>query len=228
MSVAALASAVLSVLSLRLRDDYFVLATFGFQMTLLSIFNNWIEVTAGPLGIPGIPPPMIFGQVVRSQLGFAIIAVILSASIYVVVIRITTSPFGRVLHAIREDDVFVASLGRNPLYFKATVFAVSAALAGSAGSLYAHYFGYIDPSSFTIIESILVLSMVIIGGAGSHWGPLAGATILVLLPEGLRFIGLPNSAAANLRVIIYGLLLIGMIMVRPRGLVGRYGLRWWG
>jgi branched-chain amino acid transport system permease protein len=104
-----------------------------------------------------------------------------------------------------------------------TAFAVSAALAASAGSLYAHYITYIDPTSFTVMESILVISMVIIGGAGSKWGPVIGAVVLVTLPEALRFIGLPSSVAANLRQIFYGTLLVIMMMFRPRGLVGRYG-----
>jgi branched-chain amino acid transport system permease protein len=128
-----------------------------------------------------------------------------------------------VLHAIREDEVFTRALGKNTLRYKVTAFAVSAALAASAGSLYAHYIIYIDPTSFTVMESILVISMVIIGGAGSPWGPLVGAVVLVTLPEALRFVGLPSSVAANLRQIFYGALLVIMMMFRPRGLVGRYG-----
>ena len=92
----------------------------------------------------------------------------------------------------------------------------------TAGSLYAHYITYIDPTSFTVMESILIVSMVIIGGAGSSWGPLIGAVVLVTLPEGLRFIGLPSVVAANLRQVIYGTLLVMMMMFRPRGLVGTY------
>ncbi|MEK7676048.1 MAG: branched-chain amino acid ABC transporter permease [Verrucomicrobiota bacterium] len=137
--------------------------------------------------------------------------------------RITSSPFGRVLHAIREDDVFAKAHGKNTLYFKVTAFAGSAALAAMAGSLYAHYITYIDPTSFTVMESILIISMVIIGGAGSLWGPLVGAIVLMTLPEALRFIGLPSAVAANLRQIIYGSLLVITMMFRPRGLVGKYG-----
>jgi branched-chain amino acid transport system permease protein len=119
--------------------------------------------------------------------------------------------------------VFARAHGKNTLYFKVTAFAVSAALAATAGCIYAHYITYIDPTSFTVMESILIISMVIIGGAGSLWGPLVGAIVLVTLPEALRFVGLPNTVAANLRQMIYGSLLIIMMMFRPRGLVGRYG-----
>lgn len=223
MAVAVLISFVVSLPSLRLHDDYFVIATFGFQMILFSIFNNWMDLTRGPLGIPGIPQPEIFGWTIQSHIGFVVLSAVFAAIAYVVVGRLAASPFGRVLRAIREDEVFAESLGKNTLKFKVIAFAVSAALAASAGSLYAHYITYIDPTSFTVMESILVISMVIIGGAGSPWGPLIGAVVLVTLPEALRFIGLPSAVAANLRQIFYGTLLVVMMMVRPRGLVGRYG-----
>lgn len=223
MAVAALVSFIVSLPSLRLHDDYFVIATFGFQMILFSIFNNWMDVTRGPLGIPGIPQPVIFGWKVDSHLEFLLLSALFASFAYFVVYLLTSSPFGRVLHAIREDEVFAQSLGKNTLRFKVTAFAVSAALAAMAGSLYAHYITYIDPTSFTVMESILVISMVIIGGVGSLWGPLVGAVVLVTLPEALRFVGLPSSVAANLRQIIYGVLLVVMMMVRPKGLVGKYG-----
>jgi branched-chain amino acid transport system permease protein len=223
MIVTVLVSFVVSLPSLRLHEDYFVIATFGFQMIIFSILNNWMDLTRGPLGIPSITQPSIFGLTIQSNVGFVALAAIFATFAYVVVGRISTSPFGRALWAIREDEAFAQSLGKNTLWFKVTAFAVSAALAASAGSLYAHYITYIDPTSFTVMESILVISMVIIGGAGSKWGPLIGAAVLVMLPEALRFIGLPSAVAANLRQIIYGVLLVVMMMVRPRGLVGKFG-----
>jgi branched-chain amino acid transport system permease protein len=223
MALAALISFVVSLPSLRLHDDYFVIATFGFQMILFSVFNNWMELTRGPLGIPGIPRPVVFGWHIDTHLEFFILAASFACFAYFVVWRMTSSPFGRVLNAIREDEVFAKALGKNTLRFKVSAFAISATLAASAGCLYAHYITYIDPTSFTVMESILIISMVIIGGAGSLAGPLVGAVVLVTLPEALRFIGLPSAVAANLRQIIYGSLLVIMMMFRPRGLVGKYG-----
>lgn len=222
MVVAAAVSLTASLPSLRLHGDYFVIATFGFQMILFSVFNNWMDLTRGPLGIPGIPQPVIFGWEVDKSVEFAILAGAFALLAYIVVGLIATSPFGRVLHAIREDEAFTKACGKSTVRFKVTAFAISSALAAMAGALYAHYITYIDPTSFTIMESILVLSMVIIGGAGSMWGPLVGAVVLVTLPEALRFVGLPTAAAANLRQIIYGALLVVMMMARPQGLVGRY------
>jgi branched-chain amino acid transport system permease protein len=222
MLIAVLASLIVSFPSLRLHGDYLVIATFAFQVILFSVLNNWMEITRGPLGIPGIPEPVILGWHITSHGDFLILAGGFAAFAYLAVYLLTSAPFGRVLHAIREDELFAKAHGKNILYFKVTAFATSAALAALAGSLYAHYITYIDPTSFTIMESILIISMVIIGGAGSVSGPLVGALVLVTLPEALRFVGLPSATAANLRQIIYGTLLVVMMMFRPRGLIGKY------
>lgn len=220
--VASLFSVFVSLPSLRIHRDYFVIATFGFQMILFGVLNNWIGFTRGPFGIPGIPPPVIFAWHVNSRFELLVLAVGFASFAYLIVYLLTSAPFGRVLHAIREDEVFAKAQGKNTLYFKITSFAVSAALAACAGSLYAHYVTFIDPTSFTVMESILIIAMVIIGGAGGLWGPIVGALVLVTLPEVLRFIGLPNAIAANLRQIAYGSLLVIMMMFRSRGLVGKY------
>lgn len=222
MVVAGLLSLLVSLPSLRLTDDYFVVATFGFQVIAFSVFNNWSQLTGGPTGIPGIPLPSVLGLEFTSHAGFLVLTAICAIVAYAIVWRLSSGPFGRVLHAIRDDELFAKALGKNTVRVKVTAFAVSAALAAVAGSLYAHYISYIDPTNFTVMESILIISMVIIGGAGSLWGPLIGAVVLVSLPELLRFVGLPSSVAANMRQIIYGGLLVVMMLVRPRGLVGRY------
>ena len=95
-------------------------------------------------------------------------------------------------------------------------------MASVAGVVYAHYISFIDPTSFTVMESIFIISIVIIGGAGSFWGPVVGAVLLVILPEILRFIGMPSSVAANIRQILYGSLLVVFMMLRPQGLMGKY------
>jgi branched-chain amino acid transport system permease protein len=219
---AAAASLVVSLPSLRLHDDYFVIATFGFQTIVLGVLVNWIDLTRGPLGIPAIPEPSIFGLSVRSPLAFVILVSGIALPAYWLVRRLASSPFGRVLRAIREDEVFARSLGKNTLRFKVTAFAVSAMLAALGGSLYAHYVTYIDPTSFSVTESILLVSIVIIGGAGSQSGPVLGATLIVLLPEALRLVGLPSSVAGPMRQVAYGVLLVTVLMFLPRGMAGGY------
>jgi branched-chain amino acid transport system permease protein len=220
---ASLVSLVVSLPSLRLHNDYFVIATFGFQIIVFNVLNNWTSLTHGPMGISGIPQPVLFGLNVDTHSEFLVLASLFAAFVYLVIGRITRSPFGRVLHAIREDEVFARAHGKNPLYFKVAAFAVSGALTALAGSLCAHYVSYIDPTTFTLTESILIITMVVVGGAGSLWGPFIGAILLVSLPEALRFVGLPSAIAANVRQIIYGALLLIMMMFRPKGLVGRFG-----
>lgn len=219
MGVAGAVAAVVAFPSLRIHDDYLVIATFGFQMILFSIFNNWVTLTRGPLGIPGIPQPKIFGIAITSHVGFLILTGLLALLVYLFARRLVDSPFGRVLKAIREDEIFAQALGKNVIRYKILVFVIGGALAAIAGTLYAHYVTFIDPTSFTILESIFMISIVIVGGAGSLVGSIVGAAVLIVIPEMLRFLGMPNAIAANMRQIIYGALLVVMMMFRPRGLV---------
>jgi len=225
MAVAGVVGAAVAFPSLRIHDDYLVIATFGFQMILFSIFNNWVSLTRGPLGIPGIPQPNIFGKAITSHVDFLILTALLALAVYLFARLLVNSPFGRVLKAIREDEIFAQSLGKNVTHYKILVFVIGGALAAIAGTLYAHYVTFIDPTSFTILESIFMISIVIVGGAGSLRGSVIGAAVLIIIPEALRFLGMPNAIAANMRQIIYGALLVIMMMFRPRGLVGEYELK---
>lgn len=225
MAAGAVLSLAVSLPSVRLYGDYFTIATFGFQMIVFSVLNNWIEITAGPMGIRNIPVPSVFGVSIASQWSFAILTAVFVGLSYAVAFLVSSSPFGRVLRAIREDELFAQALGKDTTRFKIKTFALASSIAASAGSLYGSFVSFIDPTSFTVFESILVVSMVIIGGAGNPWGALLGAAILVTLPEALRFMGLPPVLSAHLRQIVYGALLIVLVFVRPQGLIGRYALR---
>ncbi|HED37940.1 MAG TPA: branched-chain amino acid ABC transporter permease, partial [Ignavibacteria bacterium] len=146
---AGLFGAVVGIPSLRLKDDYFIIATFAFQIITFSILNNLVDFTGGPLGLPGIPQPVIFGFTVSTHIEFLILVLILAGITYWVSKRIVASSFGRLLKAIREDEVFTQAVGRNVVTAKVKVFMLSAALASIAGVIYATYITYIDPTSFT-------------------------------------------------------------------------------
>lgn len=214
--------AFVGIPSLRIKDDYFIIATFAFQVITFSILNNWVSFTSGPMGLPGIPQPVILGLKISSHFEFLILIAVFCAVTLWFSGRIVHSPFGRVLRAIREDEVFTQSLGKNVASFKIQVFMIGAGLAAISGVMYATYISYIDPTSFTVMESIFIISIVIIGGAGRIWGSVLGAAVLVALPELLRFIGLPNSVAANIRQILYGGLLVVFMLWRPKGFIGAY------
>lgn len=223
---AAAASAALSLLvslsSLRLKGDFFVIATFGLQMIVLGVMTNWTEVTGGPTGFPGIPRPQLLGFTIGAGAPFAVVSWVIAGLVVLGSRNIAKSPFGRAFHAIREDELFAESLGKPTLSLKIRAVAVSSALAGLAGGLFAYYMTFIAPAHFGVGESILLLTMVVLGGAGSTWGPVVGAVLLLLVPEVLRFIGLPGPVAGNLRQMIYGAVLVVIVLLRPRGLVGQY------
>lgn len=223
-------TAVISLLiaypSLRLKGDYFVLATLGFQLIVFTILYNWVAVTRGPYGIPGIPSPKLFGLFsISGLMPFLILSSIFSLLTIGIFFKLINSPFGRVLKGIRDDEIAVLSLGRNVTGFKIWAFVISSAFIGIAGFIYATYVSYIDPTSFNLDEAIFILAAVLIGGTGNIRGPVIGAIFVILLPEILRFVGFPDSVAANLRQIIYGLALIILMYFRPQGLAGEYKLQ---
>jgi len=213
---------LLGIPALRVRDDYFVVVTFGFQIIMFNVLNNWISFTGGPMGLAGVPQPSIFGWSISSRIDFLILGFCLGCLSIVICWRLGRSPFGRVLKALREDEVFAMAAGKNVAASKLVVFLTAASLAATAGVMYAYYVSFIDPTSFGFTESVLIISIVIVGGAGNLWGSVLGAVLLISLPELLRFVGLPGVFAANVRQILYGALLILFVMWRPQGLLGEY------
>lgn len=208
----------------RFRDDYFMLVTLAFVFIVQRIFLNWDELTRGPLGIPGIHPPVIFGVLLSSSGLYALLVLGALALVYGTCHYLVSSSFGRVLKAIREDEDALKVFGYRTDRYKLVIFSLSAMGAVFAGSFFASYIGFVDPSTFTIHDSVFIWAIIILGGLASLRGSLLGALILVLLPEALRFVGFSPDIAAQMRVLVYGLLLIGMMLYRPQGLIGEYRL----
>ena len=217
---------VIGKISIRLKGDYFVLVTLGFQMIVYAIIYNWVSVTRGPYGIPGIPAPRLLGIFeIKGIIGFLALSCILVGIIVFIYYRLIHSPFGRILKGIRDDEVGVSSLGRDVTAYKTLAFVIGSAMAAVSGFLFASYISYIDPTSFTLDESIFIVTAVLIGGAGTIKGSIAGAIFVQVLPEMLRFLGMPDSIAANMRQIIYGSLLVAFMIFRPKGLWGDYEIQ---
>jgi len=219
---ASVLGAMVSYPSLRLKGDYLAIATFGLGVIVYSVAKNWVFLTRGPMGLPGIPSFSLFGLEFNNVWIFLCLVLVFVGITYLAIRNITKSPFGRVLTGIREDEIATEAMGKNIVKHKIIVFVVGAFFAGIAGSLYAHYITFIDPSSFTAMESITVLLMVVFGGMASLPGSVIGAAVLVILPELLRFLGMPSSIGAPVRQMIYGLLLIILMIWRPQGLIGKY------
>ncbi len=220
--ITATSSLLVSLSAWRFRGDYFVIASLAVQVLLLSLMQNWIELTNGPFGIAAIPGIASGHSGFASTAGRFVLFSGVSALVALLLTGLGRSPFGRALRAMRDDELAARSLGLNVRVLKLEAFAVAAAAAGLAGGLYAVYVGFIDPSSFDLEQSILLLSMVIVGGTGNVRGPLVGTAALLVIPEALRLLHMPDATAADLRLLAYGLLLILMMRTRPQGLAGSY------
>lgn len=224
IAIACSMSFLIGIVLSKFDSDYYTLGSFGFNVIVVSVFLNWQSMTRGPLGIPGIPRPELFGIHFSSGLAFLILSLVLVLLVYVVARFIINSPFGRVLKAIREDEKAIQVFGYTTLYFKLAIFVISAGMAAVAGSLFASYVTYIDPSTFSLNESIFILTIIILGGLANVRGSILGALFLVLLPEALRFVGFSSDSAAHMRQLTYGLMLIILMRYRPQGLLGEYKL----
>lgn len=219
-----LAAFLIGIVLSKFKTDYYALASLGFNVIVFSIFLNWQDVTRGPLGIPGIPRPEVLGFSFSENIIFLLLTLVLLTIIYGSARLIVKSSFGRALTAIREDEEATSVFGYYTLSYKLIIFTIAAGMAAIGGALFATYITFIDPSSFTINESIFILAVVILGGAGSLRGPMLGAIVLVLLPELLRFVGFPSDIAAQMRQVLYGLILVGLMLYRPQGIWGTYRL----
>ena len=219
--VNGLLSLLLSYSSIKLKGDYFVLASLGFQMIVYTFLYNAIEITNGPYGISGIPSLCFFGVFsLTTTWQYAIVTFLAVLLVAYVFIRIKSSPFGRVLVSMRSGELPITALGRNTDRFKTWSFFISSVFAGLAGVFYASYSRYIDPTNFTLDVSLFLISALFIGGIGNIKGPVLGAIFVVFLPEILRLIGFPDSIGASLRMVIYGFALVAIIYYRPQGLLG--------
>ena len=200
---------------LRLRGDYLAIVTLGFGEIIRLILENWNDFSFGPSGIANIPRPGFFGielslDQATTYLYFLMIALVLMTIF--VVSRLQNSRIGRAWIALREDEVACQAMGIDKTKTKLTAFAMGATWAGMAGVVFAAKTTFINPASFTIWESIIILCVVVLGGMGSVFGVICGALILILLPEYLR-------AFSEYRMLIFGSVLVVMMVFRPGGIV---------
>ena len=219
--VAIVVGAVLN----RFRDDIFVLVSFGFAIISFNVFLSLRGVTRGAFGIHDVARPEIFGWRLNGELEFLVFVLVLLSLVVLVCWFIVTSSFGRVLTAIREDEQAIEVFGYQATHYKMVVWTVSAMMAGLAGGLFASWTSFIDPNSFVLLESMLLVCIVILGGLATIWGSLLGAMAFVLLEEGMRFLPfIPDVYVGQARLVVLGVMLVLLMLFRPQGLVGRYRL----
>lgn len=220
--ITALVGLIIGYVGLKLIEEYLVMATLAFGTIIWLVFLNWTGVTGGPMGIAGIPspPPIKLGAFELSFTQYhdyfplLLVFVLLGVLITRLIIH---SGFGRACTAIRDDELAAQAMGIPVFKTKVMMFTISTAFCGAAGALYAHFLHVVSPETFTFTMSVTILTMVMIGGQGSIAGAILGASILTVFSEALR-------AAPELRMIIYGLIIILMMMFFPKGIMGLFQL----
>ncbi|MBI4713749.1 branched-chain amino acid ABC transporter permease [Candidatus Uhrbacteria bacterium] len=216
----AIIGALLSIPSRKIKDDYFALLTLGFLFVTGAIFINWTDMTRGTLGIRGILRPEGFTE----PNSFLILTFIAALVTFFILEKVTKSPFGRVLEAIRDDELVAESLGKNIDRAKMTAMTLSGFFVGIAGVLMAHFIRFINPASFWLDPLVVALAAVVIGGLASLRGSILGVVIVFAVSESLRFLSLPSTMIGPMRVILFMIVLLVVILFRPKGIIGRADL----
>lgn len=235
IALAALAGYIIGIPCLRIKGHYLVLITLGLSEVIRLIALNWVSLTDGPLGLRAIPRPAIFGMQFITKEAMLPLYAIITAIVLIMLYKIMHSPYGKVLEAIREDEIGAESLGKNIMRYKLQALVISAALAGLGGALFAHFQTYIDPTMGTVKEMVIVVIMLIVGGVGSFWGAVIGPAVIVssyellrLLPDFMRSINAPtllldfmNKNVGTIQIGLYSTIFLCIIIYRPRGICGR-------
>jgi len=230
---AAMAGGILGFPVLRMHGDYLAIVTLGFGEIIRLVLNNWLSFTGGPNGMSvpspsfmgleftrrakdgGVPFHEFFGIDYSSNYKFLFIYLVLLLVVLLVLYvknRLTRMPVGRAWEALREDEIACRAMGLNHVLVKLSAFMIGASTAGLAGVFFASYQGFVNPASFTFFESALILAIVVLGGMGSTVGVVIAAFVLTVAPELLR-------SFAEYRVLLFGVLMVLMMIWRPRGLI---------
>jgi branched-chain amino acid transport system permease protein len=203
---------VLGVPTLRLSGHYLAMATLGFNYVVHIVFVQWDSVTGGPSGLSGVPSLSVFGFPVNTEVRFHYLVWTVALIALTLCLNLVRTGVGRGLAALAEDEVAAACLGVDVARTKVKIFVLSAVFASVAGSLYVHYFNYVNPDAFSIFKSLDLVIMVVVGGLGSIWGTLFGVAFIVTLPQLLDVF----ETYADL---VHGLILVLILLFLPQGLV---------
>jgi branched-chain amino acid transport system permease protein len=232
MAIVGVVCGLVALITLRVtEEDYFAIVTLGVgeMLRLLALNEDWL--TKGALGLAGIPRPF-GGAIAPDQYQYFLLglSLVLLFGTYAFLRLIARSPFGRLVRAVREDDVVAATLGKNVLWARVRIFAIGGAIIGLAGSMHSFYYQYIDPTQFTNIVIAYAFMAVIAGGRGAHLGTILGAAVVMLLLEGSRFLKdaiprLDSDQLSAIRIIIIGVGLIALLVWKPGGFLKEYRLK---
>ena len=225
--VSGLAGVLVGLVTLRLREDFLAISTFGIAICIQLVALNSESVTRGPNGLYAIPKPFsrFLDSAVMSNLFYLIICIMTIVAIYYALERVVKSPWGRVLRSIREDEVAAEALGKNVFMYRLQAFVLGCGIMGLAGAMYANFVRFISPQDFLPIFTIQVYVMLIVGGKGNNLGAIVGAIVIWALWSAsdslINFIVTPDyqTQAAALRIIIVGMVLVLMLLFKPSGIL---------
>jgi len=210
MTVTALIALAIGLPSFRTRGIYYIIVTVAFQLIASEVFDNWSSMTGGGLGMKGVPRPA--GAVFATRVGYYYVTLGLVLAAHLLIVRVLRSPVGRALTAIRDNETKALMMGVSPLFYKLFAFAFASALAGLAGSLYVHYLEFAHPDFFNFAVSVDLFLTVMLGGAGTIYGPFFGVVVLEVIREVLH-------EFVAFRLLLFGLLLITLVLFMPEGVI---------
>lgn len=220
-ALATAMSVVLSLPALRISGDYLLIASIGFQLGMIELIKN-LRFTGGASGVSNIPAFLVPSY---GRFAYVVLVVCVAVAVAFLVRWIAHSDYGRAISAMRDDEVAFAALGRDAKWMKISIFALGSGIAGFAGALYAHYFRFVTVEQFEILMSSTILTMVVVGGLRSPWGPVVGAVLLQILPQAITFLNLPPVLLGPLQGLLFTGLVLVFMFVRPGGLI-QAGTTW--
>lgn len=215
-AAAVVASVLLAASALRVSGDYLLIASLGFQLGLLQLIKN-LDFTGGPGGLTGIPGTVTGAA--RTPF-FLFVSGALAVATVIGIRALVNGPYGRAISAMRDEELAFTALGRDATSMKIVIFAIGCGIAGVAGGVYAYYFQYVSPDQFEVLQSATILTMVVLGGMGTTLGPVVGAVLLLAIPQAITFLNLPPSIMAPTQGIIFTVLVLLFMFLRPAGIVG--------
>jgi branched-chain amino acid transport system permease protein len=213
--VASILGAIIASITVRLKGDYFAMVTLGLVFIAIAVSRNWISLTRGALGLPGIP------DIFRNNFYYTLFTIGVVTIAIIIIYFLTNSETGKIFQAIRDDETATAILGKNTYFYKILSVAISTFFAGIAGSLFAHHLNFIDPTLFDLELFVFILAILISGGLASIKGTIVAGFILSVLITLLRFVVVTPELIGPMRNMLFLVILILILIYRPRGIFGR-------
>ena len=214
-AIASVFGIIIAAITTRLKGDYVAMVTLGLVFIAIAVSRNWIELTRGALGLPGVP------KIIANNFHYMLLTLAIAALCIFIFYKIIKSETGKIFQAIRDDETAAAILGKNTYYYKILSMAISTFFAGIAGSLFVHHINFIDPTIFDVQFFVLILTMLIAGGLGSLLGSIIGVLIISVLAELMRFVVINPSIIGTFREMLFAIALIIILLLKPRGMLGK-------